>query len=310
MSMIMRVSIEEVNGVHQGAVLGFRSGFQSGVLRLAWVKDGSLFVSETNRRCGSSGDANQGLQPLVWNKQIPFEMKAVRAMSDGFEIEFTMPVDRKTAENLSSYSVESFIYKYYAVYGSPPVKLEKNEIKGVKVSKDGMKARIVVDNLRENLVHQISLFGVRAAKNSYSLVHPSAYYTLNAIPEGEKLNLDELKQFNTITGVSGIPEKLKKTENPKPSQPDVTSDNKQIADYEMIKPLLQRNNCFACHAVDKKQVGLSYMEVAKRNYNNEKILELIHNPQPGNWPDYPVAMPPMPQVSREDGLKITAYINS
>lgn len=310
MSMIMRVFMEEVNGEHQGAAFGFRSGFQSGVLRLAWAKDGSLFVGETNRGWGSAGDANQGLQRLVWNKRVPFEMKAVRAMPDGFEIEFTMPVNRKTAEDLSSYSVESFIYKYYAVYGSPPVNFEKNEIKGVKVSEDGMKARIVVDNLRENLVHHISLFGVRAEENSYTLVHPSAYYTLNAIPDGEKLNLDALKQSNTATGATSAPSKEKETPSPKPNKTAVAMENKQVPDYEMVKPLLQRNNCFACHAVDKKQVGPSYMEVAKRNYSNEKILELIHNPQPGNWPDYPVAMPPMPQVSKEDGLKIAAYINS
>jgi hypothetical protein len=49
----------------------------------------------------------------------PFEMRAIRAMPDGFEIEFTEPVDIKSAEDIASYSVESFIYKYHPVYGSP-----------------------------------------------------------------------------------------------------------------------------------------------------------------------------------------------
>jgi hypothetical protein len=44
-----------------GRCLGVRSGFQSGVLRMAWAKDGSLFVGETNRGWGSAGEANQGL---------------------------------------------------------------------------------------------------------------------------------------------------------------------------------------------------------------------------------------------------------
>ena len=65
-------------------------------------------------------------------------------MPDGFEIEFTKPADKKTAEDIASYSVESYIYKYHAVYGSPPVNTEKCAISGVKVSDDGMKARIVV----------------------------------------------------------------------------------------------------------------------------------------------------------------------
>lgn len=40
-------------------------------------------------------------------------------MPDGFEIEFTQPVDPISAKDLASYSVESYIYKYQPVYGSP-----------------------------------------------------------------------------------------------------------------------------------------------------------------------------------------------
>ena len=126
--------MEKVNGELQGAAWMFRSGFQSGVVRLAWGKDGSLFVGETNRGWGSAGDANQGLQRLVWNNRMPFEMRTVKAMPDGFEIEFTKPIDKKYAEDIASYSVESFTYKYHAVYGSPTVNNIKHTIKGVKVS--------------------------------------------------------------------------------------------------------------------------------------------------------------------------------
>jgi len=34
---------------------------------------------------------------------MPFEMKTVKAMPDGFEIELTKPIDKKKASNLSSY---------------------------------------------------------------------------------------------------------------------------------------------------------------------------------------------------------------
>ena len=306
MSMIMRVFMEKVKGTYQGAAFAFRSGFQSGVLRLAWARDGSLFVGETNRGWGSAGDANQGLQRLVWNGKVPFEMKEVRAMPDGFEITFTKPIDKETAEDVSSYSVESFLYKYYPVYGSPPVNFHEHDILGVQVSDDGMKVRMVVDTLRKNFIHHISLPGIRAEERSYSLVHPSAYYTLNAIPDGERLKLETVKRPVSKKKATPATEKTEKTKK----SGAVASSDQQVPDYETVKPLLQKNNCFACHAVDKKQVGPSYQEVAKRNYSNEKILELIHNPQPENWPDYPVAMPPMPQVSKEEGLLIAAYINS
>jgi len=314
MSKIMRVYMEKVNGEYQGAAFDFRSGFQSGVLRIVWANDGSLFVGETNRGWGSAGDANQGLERLTWNKQLPFEMRAVRAKADGFEIEFTMPVDKESAEDLANYSVESFIYKYHAVYGSPPVNQGKHQIKGVKVSEDGLKARIIVDNLRKNYIHHISLRGVRSRDNFYSLVHPITYYTLNNIPQGDKLKLSEVSTQNsaesfrgtvkTPTGTGGAGKQA-------PTALAATSNVQQAPNFEEVKPLLERNACLACHDPQKKMIGPAYSEVAKRNYTNEEIVELVHNPQPMNWrPDYAVAMPPMPQVPREDILKIAAYINS
>ncbi len=314
-SKIMRVFLEQVNGQYQGAAFDFRSGFQSGVLRMAWANDGSLFVGETNRGWGSAGDANQGLELLKWNKQLPFEMRAVRSKADGFEIEFTMPVDKKSAEDLANYSVESFIYKYHAVYGSPPVNLEKHQIKGVKVSEDGLTARIIVDNLRKNYIHHISLRGVRSRDNFYSLVHPITYYTLNNIPQGDKLKISESSTLNSAESARGTVKTPTGTERAaagkKAAAAKVAASNvQQATSFEEVKPLLERNTCIACHDPNKKQVGPSYVDIAKRNYTNEEIVKLIHNPQPENWPDYAVAMPPMPQVSREDALKIAAYINS
>ena len=48
-SKVMRLTMEKVNGVWQGACYPFRSGFECGVLRLEWGEDGTLFAGETNR---------------------------------------------------------------------------------------------------------------------------------------------------------------------------------------------------------------------------------------------------------------------
>lgn len=317
-SKIMRVFLEKVNGEFQGIAWDFRGGFQSGVLRMAWAPDGSLFVGETNRGWGSAGEANQGLQRLVWNKYIPFEMRTVKAMPDGFEIEFTTPVDKASAEDLASYSVERFTYKYHAVYGSPPVNSKTLAVTGVKVSDNGMTARIVVEGLSKNYVHKISLDGVRARENYYSLVHPFGYYTLNNIPEGDKLSTSEISTYNSSVEKTKQEAKAKSAANKVVKKADatnqantrVTSNGKIAPDFEVIKPLLLKNTCTACHNTDKKQVGPSYKEIAKRNYTNRQILELIHNPKPENWPEYATPMPPMPQVPEQDALKIAAWINS
>lgn len=188
-SKISRVFLEKVNGTYQGAAFSFRDGFESGVLRMCWGKDGSMFVGQTNRGWGSTGPKPYGLQRLVWTGKTPFEMKAIRAMPDGFEVEFTQPVDKATAQNPDNYQVSSFIYKYHPVYGSPVVNDKEHFIQGVLVSNDGLKARLVVDSIRQKYVHEITATGVRSYYDGRGLLHPTGYYTLNEVPEGSKLNI-------------------------------------------------------------------------------------------------------------------------
>ena len=66
----------------------------------------------------------------------------------------------------------------------------------------------------------------------------------------------------------------------------------------------------ACHNTTEKIVGPPFVEISKRKYSNEKIYQLIHHPQPQNWPEYTVQMPPMTQVTKADALKIASWINS
>ena len=92
----------------------------------------------------------------------------------------------------------------------------------------------------------------------------------------------------------------------KPATPAATA----IPSEAEIKTLLAKNTCTACHTTDKKVVGPAFKDVAKRNYSAEKIVELIYNPQPQNWPDYATPMAPMPQVPKDQALKIANWINS
>jgi cytochrome c551/c552 len=300
-SKIMRIVLEKIKGEYQGVAFDFKSGFQSGVLRMNWGHDGSLFAGETNRGWGSAGTTTSGLQRLVWTNRMPLEMKTVSAKPDGFEIEFTVPVDKKTAEDLSSYGGRSFIYKYHPVYGSPTIKDEKLVIKGVKVSDDGLKVRIVIDNLRQYFIHEINLPGIRSI-DGLPVLHATAYYTLNNFADGDKLSPSELStKRSTISTTKPTTAPIKKT--------PTTSVNKHLS-YTEVEPLLVKNTCTACHQVNKRQVGPAFADVAKRKYTNEKIVDLIYNPQPKNWPEHETPMAPMPQVPKDEALKIAAWINS
>lgn len=300
-SKIMRVVMEKVKGEFQGVAFDFKSGFQSGVLRMNWGHDGSLYAGLTNRGWGSAGTTTAGLQQLRWTGKIPMEMVTVSAKPDGFEIEFTHAVDKATAENLDSYVGRSYIYKYHPVYGSPTVNEEKLNIKGVKVSEDGLKVRLLVDNLRQYYLHEIALPGIRSKESKLPVLHNIAYYTLNNIPDGDKLPASEWGTKRAAPVKTVAPAAKPKT---------VAAASNKVPTYEEIEPLLAKNTCTACHQVSKRQVGPAFADIAKRKYSNERIVQLIYNPEPKNWPEHETPMAPMPQVPKVEALKIATWINS
>jgi cytochrome c551/c552 len=315
-SKIMRVFLEKVNGEYQGAAWDFRSGFQSGVMRMVFASDGSMFVGETNRGWGSAGDANQGLQRLIWNGKVPFEMLSCSATPDGFEIKFTQPIDKKTALDINSYDASSFIYKHQAVYGSPPVERQDLDMKGITVSEDGKTIKLVINNLRKYFVHELNLTGIRSAENSYSLVHPTVYYTLNAIPDGPKTAATSMVAFNKKLKKESVEKVEKELVSPDGKGKQSTSTDAKNAgvktapiSFTSIKPLLTKHTCLACHAEDKKVIGPGFKEIAKRKYTPEQIVELIYKPKPENWPTYSTPMAAMPQVPKKDALLIGKYIS-
>lgn len=177
-----RVFLEKVDGEYQGACFPFRSRFASAVLRMAQGTDGSVFVGLTNRGWSSLGTASYGLQRLVWTGEVPFEIKEMRAMPDGFELVFTKPVDRQSAMEISSYEVSSHTYLYQSTYGSDEIQKQSLTVNKATVSKDGLRVHLNIDGLRELFVHELSAPKVRS-RDDEPLLHSHAWYTLNRIPK-------------------------------------------------------------------------------------------------------------------------------
>ncbi|MHA8095204.1 hypothetical protein ACMH5Q_09920 [Aquirufa lenticrescens] len=289
-SKVMRMGLEKVNGVYQGFAINYREGFQSGILRERFGLDGSMFVGMTSRGWGSTGKDDFGLQRLFWNGNMPFEIDMIKAKSDGFEFSFTHPVDVNSVKKAASYAIRSYIYKYQHQYGSPIIELKDLKIKGVEVSADRKKVRISIDGIRQFFIHEFTLKGVLNEKGE-PLLHETAYYTLNEIPAGPALvaAAPQDQIFTKVTEIRGV---------------------KNSMGYELgIAGLLKKHTCSACHAKDSKLIGPAFTEIAKRNYSNQKILELVYKPNPQNWPDFATEMAPMSHVPKADVLKIAGWIN-
>ncbi|MEQ8763856.1 MAG: hypothetical protein RL885_08015 [Planctomycetota bacterium] len=178
---VMRVTLERLGDVYQGACYPFAEALQSGVNRIVFAPDGSMLVGQTDRGWGSVGKKRYGLQRLVWTGEVPFEVKEMRAHPKGFELEFTRPFDKRSALAPSSYRVSSYTYLYHATYGSPEVENEELEVLDVKPI-DAKTVLIQVEGLREGFVHELHYDDVRS-KEGQEPLHAEAYYTLQVVPK-------------------------------------------------------------------------------------------------------------------------------
>jgi len=179
-SMVMRVALEKVNGVYQGACFPFRGGLQCGVNRLAFGPDGALYVGQTNRGWGSVGGKPYGLQRINFTGEVPFEVHHVSLTKDGFDLTFTAPVDPKVAARADGYALKSFTYVYFSNYGCPETDTRAEKVTAATVSADGKTVSLTVPGLHKGRVYDFRLSGVKSAAGS-ELLHPEAYYTLNEL---------------------------------------------------------------------------------------------------------------------------------
>lgn len=209
-SKIMRVYMEKVNGVYQGAAFNFVEGFSSGILRMIWGSENSMFVGMTSRGWSSTGKELFGLQRLRWNGMVPFEIKSMKAKADGFELEFTKPVNKKIAADPASYQIASFNYKYHFKYGSPVVDQQSGKVAKVDVSSDGTTAKLTVHGMRLGYIHQLKAPALRS-QTGEALLHDTGYYTLNEVPGGE---LKSPPTERMASGVKGVKQEKRVNEIP------------------------------------------------------------------------------------------------
>ena len=178
---VMRVFLEKVGGEWQGACFPFREGFGCGITRVAWGADGSLIAGMTNRGWGSLGNRPFGIQRLEWTGEVPTEIATMEALPGGFRLTFTQPMDLATLRSVKSYSLGSYTYRLHEPYGSPEIDRANVIITKAHPSADGRSVDLSCLGQRAGYVHELRAEGLRS-EAGLPLLHPDAYYTLNAIP--------------------------------------------------------------------------------------------------------------------------------
>ena len=184
-STVMRVALEKVNGVYQGAAFPFHGSLQSGVNRIAFGPDGAMYVGQTARGWGSVGGKPYGLQRLNYTGTLPFEIHNVKLTPTGFDLTFTKPVDPDSVAKPAAASVASFTYPYLSRYGAPETDTHAEPVTATRLSADGKTLSLVGPDLNKGRVYEIRLTGVTSVDGD-PVVHTEAYYTLNELVPGTK----------------------------------------------------------------------------------------------------------------------------
>jgi hypothetical protein len=115
---MMLVLRDVVDGVPQGATVALPGRFLSGAMRGAFNRrDGHLYV------VGSTGWQTSALKDGSFQR-VRFTGKpldvpvAWHARSNGLTLTFAQSLEKETAEDVGSYAVEQWNYRYAAQYGS------------------------------------------------------------------------------------------------------------------------------------------------------------------------------------------------
>jgi cytochrome c len=184
---VKRVAVEEVEGQLQGALFRFIQGLEAGVNRLTWSPDGDLYVGGIGNpgNWSQSGKLYYGLQRLSYNGESTFEMLAVRARSNGVEIEFTEPLQEGDGWAKSDYEIKQWYYKPTIQYGGPKLDNKSLNIRSVNVSDDRKKVFLELDGMKDDHVVYIRIMNPFISENNHGLWSTEAWYTMNRIPKNK-----------------------------------------------------------------------------------------------------------------------------
>lgn len=187
---IYRVSIQDVGGVLQGAILPFTGGLGTGISRVAMGKGNILYAGAL----GADGNwygletmvaGLKRLKPKDITKSYAFEMLAVRSTGPStIELEFTGP-PAADAVDPAKYAVETWNHIPEETYGGGNKKNQHNlTVQAATLKPDGKTVELKIAGLLENYLVHIKLVGLLSA-DGQAAWGKETWFTLNKFGPGK-----------------------------------------------------------------------------------------------------------------------------
>lgn len=177
---IVRVMLEEVAGVIQGACIPFidGNGLRKGNNRLAFAPDGSLWVGQAEHGWAGS----KGIQRIVFNGKLPAEIYSMSLTKTGFKLKFTQPLDITSASDPANYKFRHYYYNYHKKYGSDQVDVQVVPVTAVKLSTDRKEVIVTLNTLKPGYVYELLLGDIKTSQG-VPLGNKLVCYTVNILAE-------------------------------------------------------------------------------------------------------------------------------
>ena len=181
---IKRVFLEKINGDWQGAVFRFSQGLEAGINRLVWGPDGALYAGGVGMKGGWSWKEKQfGLQRLVSNGKMAFEMQQVQVTKKGLKITFTEPLAKDWEITLDDLLIQQWRYEATEQYGGPKLDLETLMLEQITLSADRRTVNLNVPERKEQHVLYLLWNSNLKSATGKVLWSGEAWYTMNHIPK-------------------------------------------------------------------------------------------------------------------------------
>jgi mono/diheme cytochrome c family protein len=185
-SGLVRISLDRVGDTIQGAVYPFSvpppggAEVLEGPVVCAVAPNGDLVIGNLRDSGWGAGNNTGSIVRMRPAGDWPLGIAVVRAMSDGFALEFTGPVDRAAAERTEAYAIESFRRISTAAYGGPDADRRTERVQVAELSSDARGVRLRLAELRPGFVYELRL---KPLGPDGTLFFPAeAYYTLRGAP--------------------------------------------------------------------------------------------------------------------------------
>ena len=187
---LTRFSFQRVDGQLQGATYYFsrpNSGVGGsnflGPICAAVASNGDIYVGSIHDSGWLGGPNHGGIARLRRSKAaLGNGIRELRAIHDGFEVEFIHAVDAARAVDPKNYSISGYTRVWKGGYGTPDSGRYNVTIKSVSLLKDGKTVRLNVDELRTKHVYDVACGKVGGDQ---PLWPSTGHYSMNRIPSAD-----------------------------------------------------------------------------------------------------------------------------